>query len=239
MAAQDARFDVQGTPHATHLVFEEQPQGLDHFELHEVGQTAHVVVALDGGRRSSCGTHRLDDVGVNGPLPQPPRALHLVRRLVEHLDEHATNGLALGLGIGLSSKRREELISRANASDVEPHVLVVFKDLFEFVLAEQAVVDEDAVQAIDDGPVQEFRRRRIYAAAQSEDDAVIAADFGLQIRHSGFHKIVRGPRALAAADAHHKVLEQDGTFSAVPNLRVELNPPHVLARGAKACVLDV
>ena len=104
MAAKNALLDAQGTAHAAHLVFEEQPQRFHDLEFHEVWQTAHVVVALDRRRRTTCGTHRLNHVRVNGSLPQPPGAFHLVRRLVEHLNEHTANGLALGFGVGLAGQ---------------------------------------------------------------------------------------------------------------------------------------
>ena len=79
-----------------------------------------------------------------------------MRRLVEHLNEHTANGLALGFGVGLAGQGLKELVTGAHAADVEAHVVVVLEDLFEFVLPEQSVVDEDAVQPVADGPVQQL-----------------------------------------------------------------------------------
>ena len=79
--------------------------------------------------------------------------------------QHLTNGLALVSGSDLPREGRQELVSCPHTAHVEPHVLVIFEHLLEFVLPKKPVVDEDAVQAIADRPVEEFsRHRRVHVA---------------------------------------------------------------------------
>ena len=62
--------------------------------------------------------------------------------MVEHVDERGADGLAFAFRVGHASEGGVEPVGGADALDVEPHALIAFEHLFEFVLPEQAVVDE-------------------------------------------------------------------------------------------------
>ena len=59
MAADDLLRQAQGTPHLAHFVLEQLTQRFHQLELQILGQTAHVVVALDLHR------HPLTGLGID------------------------------------------------------------------------------------------------------------------------------------------------------------------------------
>ena len=67
---------------------------------------------------------------------------------------------------------REESVSGTHPFHLQPHVFVARQHLFEFVLAQQSVVNENAVQLLADGPVQQGGSYGSQLPAQSEDDLV-------------------------------------------------------------------
>src|SRR5215203_5561520 len=79
-----------------HLVLEEVPQGFDEVEVHDLGEAAHVVVALYPG---SVAGPALDDVGVERALYQELGVLQLASLLLEGADELLADDLALRLGV--------------------------------------------------------------------------------------------------------------------------------------------
>ena len=80
---------------------------------------------------------------------------HLLARVVKHIDEHFADGLTLGLRVGFPCEGREESVSGTHPFHLQPHVFVARQHLFEFMLAQQPVVNENAVQLLADGPVQQ------------------------------------------------------------------------------------
>jgi hypothetical protein len=84
---------------AAHLVLEQFAQRLDQLQLHEVGQSADIVVALDRRRGAAAGRDALDHVGIERALGQEVGAVDLLGFAVEHVDELAADDLALGLRI--------------------------------------------------------------------------------------------------------------------------------------------
>ena len=94
------------------------------------------------------------------------------------------------------------------------------------MLAQQPVVNENAVQLLADGPVQQGSSYGgVNTAAQSEDDLIVA-DLVTQLGHRLVGKAGRGPIPCAPADVDDEVFEQLRAIGAVPHLRVELNAPH-------------
>src|SRR5215217_729064 len=79
-----------------HLVLEEVPQGLDEVEVHDLGEAAHVVVALYPGGVAGAALY---DVGVERALHEECGVLELARLLLEGADELLTDYLALRLGV--------------------------------------------------------------------------------------------------------------------------------------------
>ena len=227
MAADELLRDAERTPHAAHLVLEEQPQRLDDAQIHLLGQAAHVVVRLDGGR-GSVDRAGLNDVGINRTLCQPLHILDLLRLLVEDLHEVASDDFALGLGVGHARQVAEELRPGLDPLDVEPHVLVGCQHLLELVLAQQARVDEDAIEVVADGLVEQHGgHRRIDTARETQHHAVVAQPLA-QLAHGRLDEALRGPRLRASADAHDEVAEQLRAVGRVVDLGVELDAPRLL-----------
>jgi len=138
------------------LVFEELPDGLDELEVQVLRQSAHVVVTLDGRRRSADGGGALDHVRVERALCQELDIPQLSRFLGEYVDKHFADGLALLFGVSdVLESVQEELLGpghvQINAEDFTEH----FLNLFGLAVAKDPVVHEDAVQPVADGPVQE------------------------------------------------------------------------------------
>src|SRR5690606_16596595 len=67
--AQNTRCYPKCFAHPAHLIFKEGVERLHHFQLHEVGQPTHIVMRLDRGRRA-IHRNRLDDIGIDGALPE-------------------------------------------------------------------------------------------------------------------------------------------------------------------------
>ena len=82
---------------AAHLVLEKPLQRFAEFQMHFLGQSADVVVALDDLARD---VERLDAVGVNRALRQPLRVGDFVGLFVEYFHEVATDDFALLFGVG-------------------------------------------------------------------------------------------------------------------------------------------
>ena len=163
---------LQLTAYATHFVLEQPLQGFAELEVHLLGQTAHVVVALDDLARD---VERLDAVGIDGALSEPFGVGNLLGLGIEHFDEVATDDLTFLFGFGNACEVGKELLAGIDANDVQAQHLVVVHDLLELVLAQHAVVDEDTRQAIADGLVQQHGGNgAVDTARESEDDAVVA-----------------------------------------------------------------
>ena len=154
VAPEEVGADAEGTADAAHLILEEEAQGLDDAEVHLLGESADVVVRLDGGG-GSVDRYALDDVGIDCALREPARSLDLLCLLVEDLDEVAAYDLTLALGIGDAGEVGIETLAGIDATDVEAHVLIGGEHVGELVLAEQAVVDEDTGEVGADGAVEQ------------------------------------------------------------------------------------
>src|SRR3546814_3093215 len=106
---------------------------------------AHVVVRLDGDAGAAGEGDRLDDVGIERALRQEIRTTDLRRLLLEDVDEGAADDLALALGIVDALQLAEEEL--AGVAVHQRDVVVMAEQLDHLpglVLAQQAVVDEDA-----------------------------------------------------------------------------------------------
>ena len=147
---------------APDLVLEQRPQGLDQAELEVVGQPAHVVVALDGGRPVAA--PGLDHVRVQGPLDEELDGLallggvgdHAGGGLLEDTDELPADHLALGLGVGHAGQGGQEPLGGVHHDQVDPGGCdEVLFHLRHLALAQQAVVDEHAGEPVPDGPLDQ------------------------------------------------------------------------------------
>ena len=111
LARNDFLRQTQFPADGAHLVFEQQPQRLDEFELQVVGQAADVVVALDvRGAAAPAGLHH---VGIQRALHQELDVIAVApndipHRALEGPDELPADDLALALGVGHARQRLEE-----------------------------------------------------------------------------------------------------------------------------------
>jgi len=94
----------------------------------------------------------LEDVGVDGALPEELDPLDLLGLLLEDHDELGSDDLPLLLGVGDSGELVEEPVGGVDVHEVRAEVVAEHvDDLLGLALAEQAVVDVDAGEVLADG----------------------------------------------------------------------------------------
>ena len=119
--------------------------------MHPFRQPADIVVRLDRLRRS-LHRNRFDDIRIDRSLHEKVDGTDLLGFFLKDANELAADDLPLRFGIGHSGEQVEEPICRIDAAYVQ--VKIVSKNrqhFFEFVLAQQAVVDEHSGQPVADG----------------------------------------------------------------------------------------
>ncbi len=87
MAPDDIFRQIQFEPQPAHFVLEQIAQRLDQFELKFGGQTTHVVVQFDRGRRTVGGRAAFDDVRIQRTLCQESGVFDLGRLCREAVNE--------------------------------------------------------------------------------------------------------------------------------------------------------
>ena len=226
---------AQLAPERADLVLEQFAQRLQQFEPHALGQSADIMMRLDGGRRPAGRRHALDHVGIERALRQEFDVADLVGLRLEHVDEQFADHLALDFGVGDALQRVEEPRRRIDRD--QRNVVMAAEqllDLLRLALAQQAVIDEDAGELVADRLVdQERRDGRIDPARQSADHPPVAhfrADAvdlaGAELRH--------GPVAGAAGNGLHEIGEQRRAFRRVHHFGVKLHavqPPRIVGDG--------
>ena len=102
------------------------------------------------------------------PCARKSKSPSSLAALLEHVDERRADDLALLLGIGDAGEPLEEQLGRVDEVERQLQLLgEALADLVGLVVAQQAVVDEDARQPVADGAVDEHRGdRRVDAAGQ-------------------------------------------------------------------------
>ena len=225
MAGDEVLGHAHGASHTTHFVLEEPLQRFAEREVHLLGKSAHIVVALDDLTRD---VEAFDAVGVDGSLRQPACVGNLAGFGVEDFHKVAADDLAFLFRLLHSRQVAEELFRSVYANDVEAEAFVVAHDIVELVLPEHTVVDKDAGKLATDGLVQQYGcHTGVNSARKSEDDAV-AANLLAELTYGGFHEGVGTPVLLRTADSDHEVLQQQRTLEGVEHLRMELYAPHFL-----------
>ena len=185
MTGDEMLGHTQLAAHTAHLVLEQPLQRLAELQMHLLGQSTHIVVALDD---LAGNIETLDTVGIDGSLSQPLGAFYLLGLGIEDLDEITAYNLALLLGIGHAGKDGKELVAGVDAHHVETETLVVVHHIGELVLAQHAVVYEDTGEVVTDGAVQQHGcHRRVDTAGETQDDAVFA-QLALELSHGGIYK---------------------------------------------------
>ena len=112
---------------------------------------------------------------------------------------------------------------------LEQHLRQYAGTVLEFVLAQQSRIDEDAVEVLPDGLVQQHRRHRRIDTARKAQHHLVAAQLLAQLAHGGLDETFRSPALRAAADADDEILQQLRAIGRMVDLGVELNAPRRLA----------
>ena len=207
------------------LVFEQVTQGFDDFfEIHKVRQAADIVVALDG--RALAAETALDHVGIDRALGQEVHSTDFFGLILEHADELFTDDLALALGSTLPCQLLVEAVAGVDADEVDIELAAFAKDLadlFALVLAQQAVVNENAGQLLADGLSQHgCADAGINAAGQGAEHLAVA-DLLAQGLDAVLHEGVHLPGTGAAADIVHEVVQHLGAVIGVQHFGMELH----------------
>ena len=207
--------------HLTHLVLEQQTEGLTELEVHVVWEAANVVVRLDlrGGLRS-----RLDHIRVERALDEKLDALEALRLVLEYSNKRLTDDLALLLGIG---DAREQIEKATLCLYVHERHLVVrakrLDDLLGFALSQHPMIDEDAGELIAHGSMnQQCGHGRVNATGQATEDLLIA-DLSTNSSDLLVDYMLGRPGAVLTTDVVGEALEHVGTGGSVNDLRVELD----------------
>ena len=218
---------AQLTASLTHLVFEQVAQRLHQLlEVHGVGQTANVVVALDNSGLTA--QTALNDIRVNGTLCQEIHLADLLGLLFKHTDELFADDLALALRLGDTSQFCKVAFAGIHTDKVDIKAVGIARaeyraDLFLLVLTQQTVIHEHAGQLLADGLSQHScQNGGIHAAGQGAQHLAIA-DALTQGLDVVLHKGVHLPVAGAAADVVHEVAQHLLAFRSVQHFRMELD----------------
>ena len=120
----------------------------------------------------------------------------------------------------------EEALAGVDGDDVEAELLAHgLLDLGELVFAEDAVVDEDAGEAVADGAGDEHGGDGGVDAAGEAADGVAVADLGADALDGGLDEVLGRPVGLGAADVEDEVAEEFHALAGVGDLGVELHGP--------------
>jgi predicted ATPase/class 3 adenylate cyclase len=236
LAADDRLRQAKLLPHPAYLVLEQGPERLDQAELQVIRQPADVVVRLDVGRAgAAAGLHHvrvqraLDQelarlavlAGLGGDLP---------RGALERADELAADDLALLFRVGYPGQRRAERLGLVRHHEPDPgrgHEILLH--LARLTLAQQAVIDEHAGQAITNGALDERGGDRGIHPAGQTADGVAAADLLADALDLLLNDVQHGPGRTAAGQLEEPA-EHAGAVLGVHDLGVELDAEQAAGR---------
>src|SRR5207247_3008330 len=222
MPPEDVLGDPELGANAPNLVLEEPSQRLDDLEVHDVRQSADVVMRLDARPRLRLAAARLDDVGVDRSLHEEIDRADPLRLLLADTDALLTDHRALGLRIDDIFEPREESLGRVDVDEAKARA--ERRDhLLGLALAQQSVIDEHAGEPIADRLRDERRRDRRIDAAGQRADRVTIADRSAQLLDSLLDERRGGPVPRAAADAVEEIAQDLRAARRVHDLRVELH----------------
>ena len=160
------------------------------------------MVALDDGARVAVDGDAFDDVRVGGALREEGHVRDVRAGVAEYLDELAADDLALAFGLVDAGELREEAVGGIDVHERHlERAAEELADAFRLVLAEQAVVHEDAGELVADGLEDERGGHGGIDAAGEAEDHVRGTDGLADFRHGAFDEVGHGPVRGAAADA--------------------------------------
>src|SRR5438552_5150764 len=118
--------------------------------MHTFGQTADVVVRLDR-LRGPFHRNRFNDVRIQSSLNEKIHGADLFRLLLEYANEFISDQLTFSLRIAHSSQHIEKALRSIYSPNIQMQVVLKHrKHFFEFVLSQQAGVDENTDQTVSD-----------------------------------------------------------------------------------------
>ena len=114
-------------------------------------------------------------------------------------------------------------MARMNAYHIEAHFLIGIENFLKLVLAQEAIIDKNASQVPTNRFIeQDGSHGAIHASRKAKNDFVVAQLF-FQTRHRVVDERVRGPVALAAANAEREVGQHLRAFFRVEHFGMELH----------------
>ena len=211
-----------------HFVLEQPFQRLAELEFHFLGQSANIVMALDG---LAGDIETFDAVGVNSALTEPFGVRNLLSLSIKDIHKTFADDFALLLRFLHASEFGVKFFLGIHAYHIETEALVIIQDILEFVFAEETVVNENTSQIFANSLVEKHRRdARIHAAAQSKHHLVVA-DLRLQFGYRGVDERCRRPILFAATDAHNEVFQEQCALQRMEHFGMELHAPNLLILG--------
>ena len=190
---------TQRLAYDAHLVLKEDGQRLHQQELQISGETAHVVVGLDGLLALGL-LDALQNVGIDGTLGQELNALQLAGFLGEDVDELLADDLSLALGLGDALEQIQETVGGVYVDQVEIHSREQLDDALGFVLTHETVVDVYAGELTPDGLVQKGGHDGgIHTAGEGQENLLVA----YLLADGGYLLVDEGVGLLKGVDALH------------------------------------
>ena len=166
-----------------------------------------------------------DDVGVKRPLGQVFDPAQLLGFGGEDADEFVADAAPLLLRVDDPFQLAQEVHGGVDVNQVE--VVMLPEEVEHFLrlpFAQQAVVDEDAGQAVADGPVDQHRGDRgVHPAGQGADDLAVAHLLP-DVLGGGLDEGGHGPQRIELADAEQEVAEDLLAPGRVMHFGMELHP---------------
>ena len=136
-------------------------------------------------------------VGINGALYQKIYLAQFFRFFVKHVDKFRTDDFPFLFRIGHAFQLVQEAVRRIDPDEI--HIEGVFENFFHlipFVLAQKAVIHEDAGQLFANRFMYHHRRNgRIHTAAEGAQHFFVT-HFCFNLRNFPFHKGLHGPVAF-------------------------------------------
>ena len=188
------------------FVFKEVAEGLHQaLEANVLGQASDIVMGLDAGAADA----GFEDIGIDGALDEVVDLAQLLGFFLEDPDEFLADGLALGFGVGDTGEPSKEAVASVDTNEV--HAESFFVNFFDgggLIFTHEAVVHEDAGEAVADGLVdQEGGDGRIHSAGESADGTAIA-DLILDLLNGQVHEVFQLPGAFHLADIEKEIFEK-------------------------------
>ena len=126
-----------------------------------------------------------------------------------------------------------------DTDDVEAHLLIGVEHILKLILAQQAVIHEDAGQVLANRLVEQHGSHGAVDTARKAEDDLVVTQLLFQACHRIVDEGIRRPVALAATDAQREVGQHLRAFLGMEHLGVELHGKGLLAIDLVGGVLHV